>query len=150
MRRLNLVIAATMLALAGAAANASDSNTILGTWKTPKHDGKVVIATCGNAICGHVIDGRELRTNPDQADVRNPDPEKRTRKIMGLNILEGYSGGPTEWSGGSVYDPQTGDSSDDSTLTLQSPDVLIVKGCRFLFCRSETWRKIARTASAER
>jgi uncharacterized protein (DUF2147 family) len=145
MRRLDLIVLAAAFAIAAGAAQADDSANaaLLGTWKTPKHDGKVVIATCGGAICAHVIDGRELRTNPNQTDVRNPDPEKRTRKIMGLNILEGYSGGPTEWSGGSVYDPQTGDSSDDSTLILTSPNVLIVKGCRFLFCRTETWRKIA-------
>jgi uncharacterized protein (DUF2147 family) len=146
MRRLEfaaLVLAIAFAAMSFGRASETGSASILGTWKTPKHDGKVVIAACGNAICGHVIDGRELRTNPNQVDVYNPDPDKRTRKIMGLNILEGYSGGPTEWSGGSVYDPQTGDSSSDSTLTLQSPDVLIVKGCRLFFCRSETWRKIA-------
>jgi uncharacterized protein (DUF2147 family) len=116
---------------------------ILGTWKTPKHDGKVVIRECGAAICGHVIDGRELRANPNQTDVHNPNPVKRERRVLGLNILEGYTGGPTEWTGGSVYDPQTGDSSNDSTLTLQAPNTLVVKGCRFLFCRSETWTKIA-------
>jgi uncharacterized protein (DUF2147 family) len=140
-----LIALGIVLSASGTQARSAD-NAILGTWRTPKHDGKVVIAECGSAICGHVIDGRELRTNPDQVDVYNPDPEKRTRKIMGLNILEGYSGGPTEWKGGSVYDPQTGDSSSDSTLTLESPDVLIVKGCRMFFCRSETWHKISRTA----
>ena len=145
-RQLSLALFAAAFALSAGVAQAQSSREILGTWKTPKHDGKVVIAECGNAICGRVIDGRELRRNPDQADVYNPDPDKRTRKIMGLNILEGYSGGPTEWSGGTVYDPQTGDSSSDSTLTLQSSDVLIVKGCRMVFCRSETWRKISRTA----
>jgi uncharacterized protein (DUF2147 family) len=142
MRRPSLFVVGVTFAFGGFA-QASDSSAILGTWKTPKHDGKVVIEACGGQICGRVIDGRELRANPNQGDVHNPDPEKRNRRIMGLNILEGYSGGPTEWSGGSVYDPQTGDSSSDSTLTLQSPDVLIVKGCRLFFCRSETWRKIA-------
>ncbi len=145
-RQLSLVLLAAALALCAGVAQAQSSSEILGTWRTPKHDGKVVIAACGNAICGRVIDGRELRRNPAQTDVYNPDPDKRARKIMGLHILEGYSGGPTEWSGGTVYDPQTGDSSSDSTLTLQSPDVLVVKGCRLLFCRSETWRKISRTA----
>jgi len=117
---------------------------IVGTWKTPKNDGKVIIEPCGgNAVCGRVADGRQLRANPDQTDVHNPDPAKRTRRILGLNILAGYTGGPTEWTGGSVYDPQTGDSSRDSTLTLKSSDTLVVKGCRLFFCRSETWTRIA-------
>jgi uncharacterized protein (DUF2147 family) len=136
------VIAFAVVFGATSAADTTDSQ-ILGTWKTPKHDGKVVIEECGAAICGHVIDGRELRANPNQTDVHNPDAGKRERKILGLNILEGYTGGPTEWTGGTVYDPQTGDSSSDSKLTLQSPTTLEVKGCRLVFCRKETWTKIA-------
>ena len=145
MRRLETMLGAILLVSVLGTASVADTTAaaILGTWKTPKHNGKVVIAECGAAICGHVIDGRELRANPNQTDVHNPDPVKRERRILGLNILEGYTGGPTEWTGGSVYDPQTGDSSNDSTLTLQAPNTLVVKGCRFLFCRSETWTKIA-------
>ncbi|MBV9330753.1 MAG: DUF2147 domain-containing protein [Alphaproteobacteria bacterium] len=134
-----LVAAAPVCSLA----EPSGASAILGTWKTPKNDGKVVIEPCGSAICARVIDGRQLRANPQQADVNNPDPEKRSRKILGLHILEGYTGGPTEWSGGEVYDPQTGDSSHNSTLTLEAPGTLVVKGCRLVFCRSETWTKIA-------
>ena len=149
MRRLEIHLASLLFASVFAATSAADTTDarILGTWKTPKHDGKVVIEECGAAICGRVIDGRELRANPNQTDVRNPDPAKRDRRILGLNILEGYTGGPTEWTGGSVYDPQTGDSSSDSTLTLQSPNTLVVKGCRFVFCRSEIWTKIASSGS---
>ncbi len=43
-------------------------------------------------------------------------------------ILDGYRGGPPQWRGGSVYDPQTGDETYDSTLTLVSPDTLKVEG----------------------
>jgi uncharacterized protein (DUF2147 family) len=145
MRRPETTLASILLASVLATASAADTTNaqILGTWKTPKHDGKVVIEECGAAICGRVIDGRELRANPNQTDVRNPNVSKRERKILGLNILEGYTGGPTAWTGGTVYDPQTGDSSSDSTLTLQSPNTLVVKGCRLVFCRSETWTKIA-------
>jgi uncharacterized protein (DUF2147 family) len=145
MRRLETTLASILVVWILGAPSAADTTdgAILGTWKTPKHDGKVVIEECGAAICGRVTDGRELRANPNQTDARNPDASKRERKILGLNILEGYTGGPTEWTGGTVYDPQTGDSSSDSTLTLQSPNTLVVKGCRLVFCRSETWTKIA-------
>jgi uncharacterized protein (DUF2147 family) len=145
MRLLETILASVLLASVFGAASLADTTdaAILGTWKTPKHDGKVVIEQCGAAICGRVIDGRELRANPAQTDVHNPDPVKRERRILGLNILEGYTGGPTEWTGGTVYDPQTGDMSNDSTLRLESPKTLVVKGCRLVFCRSETWTKIA-------
>jgi uncharacterized protein (DUF2147 family) len=151
MRRHNLAFAALAIAAAALAAPAMAENngaSILGIWATPKNDGKVAIEPCGDAICGRVLDGRQLRQNPNQADVYNPDESKRSRRILGLHILEGYSGGPTEWKGGTVYDPQTGDSSSNSTLTLSAPNTLIVKGCRLIFCRSETWTKIQNTASS--
>lgn len=117
------------------------ASDIFGVWETEKNNGRVLIEPCGATICGRVIDGNQLRANPDQTDVNNPDPGKRERRVKGLTILEGYSGGPKEWRGGSVYDPQTGDESHRSTLTLVAPDTLEVEGCRFIFCRSETWTR---------
>ena len=56
-------------------------------------------------------------------------------------ILLGFCCGPLQWSCGTVYDPQTGDETHDSTLTLVSPDTLKVEGCRLVLCRSETWTR---------
>jgi uncharacterized protein (DUF2147 family) len=125
-----------------AAGDGAAATGILGLWVTEKNDGRVRIEPCGPALCGRVIDGNQIRANPGQTDVNNPDPAKRARRVKGLMILEGYTGGPPEWRGGSVYDPQTGDETRDSTLTLVSPDTLKVEGCRLLLCRSETWRRI--------
>jgi uncharacterized protein (DUF2147 family) len=150
MQRLRIALTALSLAASAAVspAPAQDANAnLVGVWATPKNNGKVAVEPCGNAICGRVVDGRQLRANPNQTDVLNPDQSKRSRRVMGLHILEGYSGGPTKWSGGTVYDPQTGDSTNDSTLTLTAPNTLVVKGCRLVFCRSETWTKISTASS---
>ena len=138
MRRLRslLLSAAVFVAASGVAAAG-----ILGVWATEKNHGRVLIEPCGTAVCGRVIDGDQLRANPDQSDVHNPDAGKRARRVKGLTILDGYSGGPLQWHGGSVYDPQTGDESHNSTLTLISRDTLEVEGCRLFFCRSETWTR---------
>ena len=138
MRRLDLVcLCAAMLATTPAAAAAG----IFGLWATEKNNGRVLIERCGAALCGRVVDGNQLRAHPDQTDVNNPDPAKRARRVKGVLILDGYSGGPPQWRGGSVYDPQTGDESGDSTLTLVAPDTLKVEGCRLLLCRTETWTR---------
>jgi uncharacterized protein (DUF2147 family) len=148
MQQLRFALAAIIVAASSAAAAAQDTNAnIFGVWATPKHNGKVAVESCGNAICARVIDGDRLRVNPNQTDVLNPDESKRSRRIMGLHILEGYSGGPSQWTGGTVYDPQTGDSTNNSTLTLTAPNTLVVKGCRLVFCRSETWTKISTASS---
>ncbi|MBV8798813.1 MAG: DUF2147 domain-containing protein [Alphaproteobacteria bacterium] len=117
------------------------ASDIAGLWDTQKNHGRVLIEHCGSEICGRVLDGDQLRADADQRDVHNPDPAKRGRRVKGLWILHGYSGGPREWREGTIYDPQTGDESERSTLTLISEGVLKVRGCRLLFCRSETWTR---------
>ena len=139
MRRPDL---ACLCAAALALPSGACADSIFGTWATQKNNGRVVIEPCGGAVCGRVIDGNQIRANPDQRDVHNPDPGKRERRVKGLMILEGYTGGPSEWSGGTVYDPQTGDEAHDSTLTLVAPGTLKVEGCRLIFCRSETWTRV--------
>lgn len=131
-------VACALLLAAPSVANAAG---IFGLWSTEKNNGRVLIELCGAEVCGRVIDGDQIRANPAQADIHNPDPQKRARRVKGLTILEGYSGGPLRWSGGSVYDPQTGDEAHRSTLTLISRDSLEVEGCRLIFCRSETWTR---------
>ena len=106
MRRCELII---MCALSLAAQPANAAAGIFGLWATGKNNGRVLIEPCGVAVCGRVIDGDQLRANPNQTDVHNSDPEKRARHVKGLVILAGYSGGPSRWQGGSIYDPQTGD-----------------------------------------
>ncbi len=96
-----------MLALPSPAATAG----VFGVWATEKNNGRVLIEPCGAAICGRVIDGDQIRADPDQADVNNPDPAKRARRVKDLTILEGYRGSPPQWNGGTVYDPQTGDET---------------------------------------
>lgn len=137
------VLAPLFIAVLATTAAASDNDDIYGLWKTPKNDGRVIIAPCGERVCARIVDGIPLRANPDQRDVLNPDASKRNRRVKGLFTLEGYVGGPTEWHGGSVYDPQTGDSSDDSTLRFIAPRTLVVRGCRLFFCRSETWTRLS-------
>ena len=125
-----------------AASPAAAATDIFGLWATQKNNGRVMVEPCGAAVCARVVDGNQLRANPDQKDVHNPDPAKRDRRVKGLLILDGYSGGPQQWSGGSIYDPQTGDQSHNSTLTLVAPDTLKVRGCRLFFCRSEIWIRV--------
>lgn len=120
---------------------ATAADGIFGLWATAKNNGRVLIEPCGAALCGRVVDGNQLRANPGQTDVNNADPAKRSRRVKGLVILKGYGGGPPQWRGGSVYDPQTGDETFDTVLTLVAPDTLTIEGCRLVFCRTETWRR---------
>jgi uncharacterized protein (DUF2147 family) len=143
MRLPKIVLSAALTMSFASAGHASEPGEIFGLWATPKNNGRVEVVNCNGAVCARVIDGNQLRANPAQTDVHNPDPVKRQRLVKGLYILEGYRGGPTEWQGGTVYDPQTGDETNDSTLQMLAPGRLKVEGCKLFFCRSETWTNIS-------
>lgn len=143
--RLASLVALSLLAAicAGSVAAQTDGDAaLIGRWHTERKDGMVEIHRCGAALCARVIDGAPLRSNPDQRDVHNPDASLRGRKVKGLRILEGFSGGPKRWKGGPLYDPETGDRAGSGTLTLIDRDTLGVQGCIALFlCRTQTWRR---------
>lgn len=122
---------------------AAGEEAVIGRWNTQKQGGVVEIHRCGQALCGRVVDGAPLRANPDQRDIRNPDKALRGRKVMGLRVLNGFAGGPGEWKGGPLYDPETGDGAKSGSLKLADANTLKVKGCIASFlCRTQTWTRV--------
>ncbi|MBL8771177.1 MAG: DUF2147 domain-containing protein [Phenylobacterium sp.] len=134
----NLVLAA-VLALAATPAFAADP--VEGEWMNPSGSGKVRLAPCaGGRLCGNIV---WLR-NPADAkatDRANPDPNLRTRPIMGLLMMWGFKpAGPGKWTGGRIYDPNTGKTY-DSKLTINANGTLKVEGCILMVCQAQTWRR---------
>ncbi|MES2032793.1 MAG: DUF2147 domain-containing protein [Pseudomonadota bacterium] len=132
---------ALLLLMAPTAALADGDAALLGRWKTQKQGATVEIHRCGAALCGRVVDGLPLRANPDQRDIRNRKASLRDRKIMNLRVLESFTGGPGQWTGGPVYDPDTGDGAPTGSITLVSQDVIRLKGCLGPICRAQTWTR---------
>lgn len=134
-----LVLAALLIP---SALPAAGEEAVIGRWNTQKQGGIVEIHRCGQALCGRVVDGTPLRANPDQRDINNPDKALRDRKVMGVRVLSGFTGGPREWKGGPLYDPETGDGAKKGSLTLADANTLKVKGCLVAFlCRTQTWTR---------
>jgi uncharacterized protein (DUF2147 family) len=142
MKKFAIIAALALCSLPGAAV-ASDSG-ITGVWATGSEGGRVKIYRCGgNALCGKIVDATRLRANPDLRDVRNPDESLRNRKLMGLVVLRGFTGGPTEWEGGPLYDPESGDGAASGSLTLRKDGKLEVEGCvAAIFCRTKVWIRV--------
>jgi len=141
--RLAIWLAAPALLMVCPPAFAGQQISPLGEWRTEKAGGRVDIRRCGSGLCGHVVDGAPLRANPDQRDVRNPDPALRARRVMGLQVIGPFTGGPREWKGGPLYDPETGDAARRGTLTLTDANTLTVKACIMpLLCRTQRWTRV--------
>lgn len=139
MKQWRLSLAIVGLLATPATALAAD---ITGVWATGSEGGRVEIYRCGAALCGKVVDAARLRSNPDLRDVRNADAKLRGRRIKGLVVLSGFTGGPAEWKGGPLYDPETGDGASRGYLKLLANGKLELKGCIAVFCRTKVWTKV--------
>jgi uncharacterized protein (DUF2147 family) len=142
MRKVQQLLAITaalgVAMLAGPAWAAAAS--IAGRWVTADKDAVVAIALCGAAMCGRIE--KFLIAPPqgnDQRDVNNPDPAKRSRKLLGLTILSGLTADGDVWRG-KVYDPNDGKTY-TAKVRRQPDGTLEMKGCVGPFCQSQIWRK---------
>jgi uncharacterized protein (DUF2147 family) len=126
--------------LAAAAAVSPDS--AIGRWRTQTRNGVVEIERCGGSICGKLLSSDGLRTNPDMRDINNKDPNLRSRKLLNLQVLGGFTRGDAEWSGGTIYNGEDGGTY-KATVTPIDADHLKVKGCIIWpLCKSQTWTRV--------
>ena len=139
MRLLPALFAATAMLTAATTASAAD---ITGLWATDSDNGRVQIYRCGEGICGKLVDADQIRANPDQNDQYNKRKAERSRKVKGLVLFSGYSGGPKEWRGGQIYDPKSGDTGRNGKIRLVSDNALEVKGCLGPICRTKHWTRV--------
>ncbi len=113
---------------------------ITGRWVTQDKAAVVAIAPCGAALCGRI---ERFLVPPaqgnDQRDVNNPDPAKRTRKLLGTAILSGLAADGDGWRG-QVYDPKKGKTY-TAKLRRKADGTLEVKGCLGPFCQAQVWKR---------
>jgi uncharacterized protein (DUF2147 family) len=142
MRR-TLLAAAAILLLAGAeSARAADP---LGNWLTQTGGSRIRIADCGGALCGTIVWLKEP-TDPDtgkpKTDKNNSDATKRSRPLIGVQIVLGMKpSGAGKWAG-QVYNAEDGKTY-SGNLTFTGGDSLQLQGCALggLVCKAQTWTK---------
>ncbi len=134
-----LIMVAFCATITATLLGAYTADSATGTWLVPKGDAKVTIYKCGDKYCGKVS---WLKT-PEDLDVKNPDPDKRKNKILGMNMLWGFSFKDNEWVGGQIYDPDSGDTY-KCKMWLKSDEKLNVRGYVGIpaFGRSEVWTRV--------
>ena len=93
-------------------------------------------------VTGTLVTSSHIRANPEVKDQRNKDAALRDRPLRGLRMLSGFTGGPTEWRGGSVYNPADGGTY-RGTITMTNDNSLRLRGCIVApLCKTQTWTRI--------
>ena len=113
---------------------------VTGRWTTVEKDAVIAIAPCGAKLCGRIA--QFLVPPPqglDQRDVNNRDAAKRSRKLLGMAVLTGFTEDSDLWRG-QIYDPKSGKTY-RSVIRRKSANVLEVKGCIGPFCQTQLWRR---------
>ncbi|MBX7539478.1 DUF2147 domain-containing protein [Qipengyuania sphaerica] len=111
-----------------------------GRWLTAERDAVITIGDCGKSVCGRI--SKFLVAPPqgaDQRDVNNREPKLRSRKLLGMAILTGFSADGDQWRG-QIYDPKSGKTY-RSVIRRLNATTLEVKGCLGPFCQTQTWKR---------
>lgn len=131
---------------------------IEGTWLTGNQS-EITIQRCGQGFCGTLskimVPLKDYRANQNHIeklgienipDIRNKDPQKRNRRLLGLRVLNLDTQSSNAEFSGTIYNPEDGNTYDGS-LKVVSRDKLRLTGCIFFgkLCRSEDWVRVDRT-----
>lgn len=145
-RRVLLAIALAFPAIAGNARGpqSGESDAILGEWLTAEGKAKVQIYRCDTLYCGKIVWLKEpVKNGREVVDDKNPDPALQNKPVIGLVIVREFTyDGDGEWTGGKVYDPETGDTY-SGKMTLKDPHTLRLRGYILipLLGRTEVWTR---------
>lgn len=122
-----------MLTLSAQAADAR------GEWARPNGSSRIKIASCGGALCGTLVWLKSPRK-----DVKNPDPAKRSRPLVGSRTVLGMkpSGKAGQWKG-KVYNAEDGKTY-TGYMTMDGNNRLKLEGCVLggMVCKGETWSRV--------
>lgn len=132
-----------MVSLSSTFATANAQGTDLsGTWLTEDGRAKIRMDHCGagNAqMCGTVV---WLKPGQPRTDAKNPDPAKRSRAMLGLQLMEGLTLDGKKYKG-DIYNSDEGKNYSVS-LARESDSELSISGCLLaILCGSQSWTKVA-------
>jgi uncharacterized protein (DUF2147 family) len=143
MRR-HLLAAAALLMLAGSQSALAADPT--GVWLTQPGTSRIRVADCGGALCGTIIwlkEPNDPDTGKAKTDKHNSDAARRSRPLMGVQIMLGMKpAGDGKWTG-QVYNAEDGKTY-SGNLTFSGGNSLQLQGCALggLVCKSQTWTKV--------
>ncbi|MEH3118596.1 MAG: DUF2147 domain-containing protein [Methylorubrum populi] len=139
-------IALSLTALLISSAAFAAPKDLSGTWLTEDGRAKIRIDRCGPGggnACGKVVWLKSPTTDAGapRTDLKNPDPKKRARPIIGLTLLDNLKPEDAGFAG-EIYNADEGKIYQVS-LERESEAELNVQGCMLkVLCGSQTWTRV--------
>jgi uncharacterized protein (DUF2147 family) len=126
------------------ASKADQGSPPVGLWKA--EDGQIEIFEVDGKLNGKIAAlNKEYTTDGiEKTDLSNPDPTKKTRPLIGLVFMTGFTPeGSGRWDHGTIYDPKTGNTY-ASFLEYTGGDTLKLRGYIgiSLIGRTAVWTKV--------
>lgn len=116
-----------------------------GVWTSQERDVRVRLSGCSGKICGTLVWLRKSvdpKTGKPKTDRLNPDPAKRTRPLIGIEVVHDFvPTGARKWSG-TIYNADDGHTY-SARLTVLDPRTIRLQGCMLVvLCMGHTWRRV--------
>lgn len=127
------IITLTALLIIHAPKKDAATDQILGRWMAEDKNLEVEVFKVKDRYAAKVIwfDCSAPGTPPmsEHFDTENPNPKLRSRPWLGMVVVNDlhYDAQKNEWSGGNIYDPNSGHTF-KSVARLNSPQKLVVRG----------------------
>lgn len=135
MMRASFVAGAMLLSVPAFAAT-----SIAGRYVTEDGSGVIEIGRCGATVCGKLVRILKSEPNAPKTDVNNADPALRSRPILGMPILSGFTDAGKDWRG-RIYDPRNGKTY-KSIVSKNGDGSLKVQGCIAFLCQTQLWKPV--------
>lgn len=137
MKFLPIVATTSLLAMlfASTAALASPA----GEWRVADGSATVRIRHCGADLCGFIAH----TATPPGKDTKNPDPRKRNRSVIGLEVLINMKKARTNLWNGTTYNAEDGQLY-SASMWQTDEKTLNIRGCApgGGVCGSEAWTRV--------
>ncbi len=124
---------------------ASAQQPPFGVWTSQKRDVRVRLSDCGGRICGTLVwlqEEIDRSTGRPKTDRLNPDPAKRARPLIGLQVARDFiPSGKRQWTG-TIYNAGDGHRYRAHLIVL-GPRTIRVEACMLVvLCMGHTWRRV--------
>lgn len=106
-----------------------NADAILGKWESVEKNLIVEVYKQDNSFRANIVWFNNPGNSLPETDVKNPDKDLRSRKVVGMDVLSGltYNQRQDKWTGGKIYDCTSGKTW-DATVWLEDDNDLNVRG----------------------